>query len=73
MPVPQVSHLKSQHYILSYDKLINIDNLKEMAMLTKKISEVMRNRVSSEVLCHSTKRLIETRFLAPMGDEKPGF
>ena len=35
MPVPQVSHLKSQHYILSYDKLINIDNLKEMAMLTK--------------------------------------
>ncbi|MGL4375322.1 MAG: DUF29 domain-containing protein [Microcoleaceae cyanobacterium] len=35
MPVPQVSPLKVQHYIFSYDKLINIDNLKEMAMLTK--------------------------------------
>jgi len=34
---------------------------------------VMRNRVSEDQLCHSTKRIIETRFLAPMGDEKPGF
>jgi hypothetical protein len=35
MPVPQVSPLKGEHYILSYDQLMNIGNIKERAMLTK--------------------------------------